>query len=214
MNTDQLIRNLAHDHRRQGLNPERMWSLILPLAVVAAAAMFTAVLGPRSDFLAAIQTPRFVFKFVLMGALLVAAMAAVMEFRTTGWAGAVAGFRAGADLGRWCNCGRTACSSKCVLGVSGHRQQLARLPGRHSVAGIGAPLPCDHRLAARCAGAAAAGWGAGWNPGWQHCGVLLCCPLHRRFTAVRDAMVFGRHPDPCDAGCNGRPAVSKMVGGR
>jgi hypothetical protein len=70
MKTDDLIAALAAD----GTTPPRMplgRMLLLALAgsVVAAALVWLMMLGPRHDFMTAVQTPRFVFKFVVTAAL-------------------------------------------------------------------------------------------------------------------------------------------------
>jgi hypothetical protein len=64
MKTDDLIKTLAADtiSRRP---PQVVGAWALSLAVVLAAAVFFAALGPRADIEAAAQTVRFLFKFVV-----------------------------------------------------------------------------------------------------------------------------------------------------
>ncbi|HXL99912.1 MAG TPA: NrsF family protein [Rhizomicrobium sp.] len=78
MNTDKLIAALAADGKPD-MPPGRMVLSAALAGFVIAAVLFFAMLGPRPDFMAAIHTPRFVFKFVVTLAL--AASAAILVAR-------------------------------------------------------------------------------------------------------------------------------------
>lgn len=64
MDTNDLIKTLAADARRPALPFSAVWWGALGVAIVIAMAVFFATLGPRPDFAAAAETPRFLFKFV------------------------------------------------------------------------------------------------------------------------------------------------------
>ena len=64
MNTERLIAALAADKAPEQ-RPRRALLLALPLGIMAAGAVFMLTLGPRPDFMHAIETWRFVFKFVV-----------------------------------------------------------------------------------------------------------------------------------------------------
>lgn len=78
MNTGKLIGALAADGKPQSA-PGRLLSWALLAGLVIAAGLFFALLGPRPDFMIAMHTPRFVFKFVVT--LVLAASAAVLVAR-------------------------------------------------------------------------------------------------------------------------------------
>ena len=65
MNTDYLIKALAADTKQPAMQFASVWAGAVALAIAVAAAVFFATLGLRPDFAAAVQTPRFVFKFVV-----------------------------------------------------------------------------------------------------------------------------------------------------
>lgn len=65
MDTNDLIKALAADARRPVWPLSTVWWGALGMAIVIAAAIFFATLGPRPDIAAAAQTPRFLFKFVV-----------------------------------------------------------------------------------------------------------------------------------------------------
>jgi hypothetical protein len=65
MDTNDLIRALAADTRQTTPSLSAMWWGAAAGAVALAAAVFLAALGPRPDLMAALETPRFVFKFVV-----------------------------------------------------------------------------------------------------------------------------------------------------
>lgn len=69
MNTQDLIRAMAADTRRQALPLGTAWRVAMGLALVLAGAVFALALGPRPDALASLETARFVFKFVVTLAL-------------------------------------------------------------------------------------------------------------------------------------------------
>ncbi len=77
MKTDDLIAALSADTRPP---PALRRSLLIALAAAAIVAgiVWLAMLGPRPDFMPAMHTPRFVFKFVF--ALTLASTAAVLAF--------------------------------------------------------------------------------------------------------------------------------------
>lgn len=77
METDNLINLLAADAGKRRPPMSRVWQLATIVSVVIAGAVFFATLGFRPDIAQAVQTPRFLFKFVVTlslvgGALLVA----------------------------------------------------------------------------------------------------------------------------------------------
>src|SRR5262245_29535715 len=78
MDTHSLIRGLSKDAKL--VQPSIAWVLVvaLLLASVAAAIVFSYLLNARADFMTAIGTPRFAFKFVLT--LTLASCAAVALF--------------------------------------------------------------------------------------------------------------------------------------
>lgn len=69
METQDLIRALQADAGQRPAAPSRAWALAGLAALVAAAAAFLILIGPRPDFMDAMQTVRFVFKFVVTLAL-------------------------------------------------------------------------------------------------------------------------------------------------
>jgi hypothetical protein len=73
MDTNELIKALAADTRPPAASLSSVWWGAAGLAIVLAAAVFFAMLGPRPDIAAAAETPRFLFKFVLTITLAVSA---------------------------------------------------------------------------------------------------------------------------------------------
>ena len=73
MDTNELIKALAADTRPPAASLSSVWWGAAGLAIALAAAAFFAVLGPRPDIAAAIDTPRFLFKFVVTITLAVSA---------------------------------------------------------------------------------------------------------------------------------------------
>ncbi|HEV7371098.1 NrsF family protein [Arenibaculum sp.] len=73
MKTDDLIRSLAADTPPRAASPDRLFQVALAAAVLVAAALFFATLGPRTDIGQAAQSVRFLFKFAVTGALAAAA---------------------------------------------------------------------------------------------------------------------------------------------
>ncbi|MBB5752980.1 NrsF family protein [Prosthecomicrobium pneumaticum] len=76
MRTDELIRALGADARPRRLSVAATWRFALPAAAVLAALVFFAAIGPRPDIAAAMETARFLFKFVVTAALAGAAFGA------------------------------------------------------------------------------------------------------------------------------------------
>jgi len=69
MKTSNLITALAADAARPVVPQSRYWLAAALAAVVVAAIVFFATIGPRPDIAAAAGTPRFLFKFVVTLAL-------------------------------------------------------------------------------------------------------------------------------------------------
>lgn len=83
MDTERLIRTLAADDPRVE-SMGRAWSMAALVAVIVAAVVFFMAIGPRSDIAAAMETPRFLFKFVVTLALLGTAFAAIKALARPG----------------------------------------------------------------------------------------------------------------------------------
>jgi hypothetical protein len=73
MDTDELIDALASDAQRPVASFRCIWWGALGLAISFASAVFFATLGPRPDIATAVETPRFLFKFVVTIILAVSA---------------------------------------------------------------------------------------------------------------------------------------------
>ncbi|MEI5682501.1 NrsF family protein [Mesorhizobium sp. CCNWLW179-1] len=73
MDTGDLIKAMAAETSRPSLPLGKAWWLGVALAVVAAAAVFFVTLGFRPDIAHAVQTVRFLFKFVVTLALAISA---------------------------------------------------------------------------------------------------------------------------------------------
>jgi len=73
MDTDDLIKALAADTKRPAVSLLSIWWSAAGLAIALAAVVFFMTLGPRPDFAAAAETPRFLFKFVVTIILAVSA---------------------------------------------------------------------------------------------------------------------------------------------
>lgn len=84
MQTNDLIEALAKDTRSQGPSPMLVLAGAAAVAVMIAAAVFFAVLGPRPDFVHAMGTSRFVLKFVVTGALAATAFACTARLARPG----------------------------------------------------------------------------------------------------------------------------------
>ncbi|HEV7305511.1 NrsF family protein [Ensifer sp.] len=82
MDTNDLIKALAADNRRPGLSMNAAWKGAAAGAILLAGAVFFAMLGPRPDFATAVETVRFLFKFVVTIALALTAFAAM---RVASW---------------------------------------------------------------------------------------------------------------------------------
>lgn len=79
MDTDRLIQALAADNDTRAKPVSWILALALALTVPITTAMFMMRLGPRSDVAAAMRTPFFDLKLVVMAALVVAAIAIVLR---------------------------------------------------------------------------------------------------------------------------------------
>ena len=75
MDTSELIEKLAADPRQPAPSLPAVWWGAVGAAIAIAAVVFFATLGPRPDFAAAAETPRFLFKFVVTAMLAVSAFA-------------------------------------------------------------------------------------------------------------------------------------------
>jgi hypothetical protein len=73
MDTNELIKALAADARQRAAPMSFVWWGAAGLAISVAAAVFFATLGPRPDIAIAVETPRFLFKFVVTITLAVSA---------------------------------------------------------------------------------------------------------------------------------------------
>ena len=65
MKTEDLIQALKSDNRRQRPTPDRTFAMALFFSVLVAGAILMSTMGVRPDFLAALGTVRFPFKFVV-----------------------------------------------------------------------------------------------------------------------------------------------------
>jgi hypothetical protein len=74
METNDLIRVLAADARQPAPSLALVWWGAVGLAIVIAAVVFAALLGPRPDIAAAAETPRFLMKFAITIALTASAL--------------------------------------------------------------------------------------------------------------------------------------------
>ena len=90
MDCNELIEALVADLRKPGPSLSSVWSGATGLAVVLAGILFFVLIGPRPDFAAAAETPRFVFKFVVTITLALGAFRLVRKFSYPGepWRGA------------------------------------------------------------------------------------------------------------------------------
>ena len=77
MQTDELIKAISADARNTSRSMKAGWLIALVLALLVAAAVFFALIGPRDDIAAAAQTWRFLFKFVFTIALAATALRAI-----------------------------------------------------------------------------------------------------------------------------------------
>lgn len=80
MRTDDLIRALAHDRAARFPTPGEALALALVLGFAAAGALFLGLLGPRADFLPALQSGRFLLKFAVTLSLAASAAALALRF--------------------------------------------------------------------------------------------------------------------------------------
>ncbi|PLP59827.1 DUF1109 domain-containing protein [Mesorhizobium loti] len=93
MKTDELIKTLGADAKATAMPLGKMWLMVLTFAAIAAAVVFFMTIGMRPDFMQAMQTIRFLFKFVFTGTL---AITAFVVLRMLAMPGAPAG-----KYGRW-----------------------------------------------------------------------------------------------------------------
>jgi hypothetical protein len=77
MDTDELIRALVADERRQVASVSSVWWGATGLAIALAGAIFFAAFGPRPDIAIVAGSPRILFKFAVMIALAVSAFGLV-----------------------------------------------------------------------------------------------------------------------------------------
>lgn len=94
MKTDDLIKGLSADAAARGMPMGRIWLLAVAAAVVLAGAVFFMLLGPRADIGTAMETWRFIFKFIITLLLAATAWAAARTLATPGsalrWLGLLA----------------------------------------------------------------------------------------------------------------------------
>jgi hypothetical protein len=74
MDTSDLIKVLSADAGHGQVSFARAWTIVILLAILTAAAIFLAFIGPRPDVEAAGETMRFLFKFVVTGLLALTAV--------------------------------------------------------------------------------------------------------------------------------------------
>lgn len=84
MKTDDLIKALGADTAERPMPMARTWFLALGASVVLAGLVFFAALGPRHDMGGAIETWRFLFKFVATLLLALTAWRAARAFSVPG----------------------------------------------------------------------------------------------------------------------------------
>ena len=84
MDTNEFIRRLAADTRRQATPVSSAWWWAVGVAIALAAAVFFAMLGPRSDIKSAAETLRFLFKFLLTITLAASAFSCVRTMSRPG----------------------------------------------------------------------------------------------------------------------------------
>lgn len=89
MDTQQLIRTLGADASSIGPPPGRLWGGAIAASIVMAFVAFIILCGPRTDLAAAMQTVRFLFKFVV-----------TLSLGVTAYLAARAAVRPGAPLAR------------------------------------------------------------------------------------------------------------------
>lgn len=84
MNTEDLIRALNADRRTTLPSLSSTWWLACALAISIAATAFFVMLGPRPDIAQAAETLRFLFKFVVTGALALSAVVVLTRLSRPG----------------------------------------------------------------------------------------------------------------------------------
>ncbi len=84
MDTNKLVKALVADLRGPGLPFTALWWVAVALATVLAAVVFYVTLGPRPDIAEAVETPRFLLKFVVTVSLAAAAFGAARALSRPG----------------------------------------------------------------------------------------------------------------------------------
>lgn len=84
MDTSELIKTLASQSKRPARPLSTMWLFAAGVSIAIAAIVFLTVLGLRSDIVAALETPRFLFKFLVTGTLAVSAFNCVSALSRPG----------------------------------------------------------------------------------------------------------------------------------
>lgn len=84
METDNLIRELAADTRRRSISLSATWRAAAGAATILAATIVLASLGPRPDLAAAMETPRLIFKFLVMITLAITAFGVLFALSRPG----------------------------------------------------------------------------------------------------------------------------------
>lgn len=84
MDTSKLIKALASDSRGPAVSLSSVWSWAVGNSIAISAVVFLTVLGPRPDIATAIETPRFLFKFLVTITLAVSAFYCVRALARPG----------------------------------------------------------------------------------------------------------------------------------
>jgi hypothetical protein len=84
METDDLIRELASDTRQRSISLSSTWRAAAGAATILAATIVLASLGPRPDLAAAMETPRLIFKFLVMITLAITAFGVLFALSRPG----------------------------------------------------------------------------------------------------------------------------------
>jgi hypothetical protein len=84
MDTSELIKTLSSLSQRTARPLSIVWLFAAGVSIAIAAIVFHMVLGLRSDIVAALETPRFLFKFLLTGTLAVSAFNCVSALSRPG----------------------------------------------------------------------------------------------------------------------------------
>jgi hypothetical protein len=84
MDTSELIKALALDPHRPARSLSTVWLGATGISIAIAALVFFTVLGLRADIVVALETPRFLFKFVVTITLVVSAFGCVRALSRPG----------------------------------------------------------------------------------------------------------------------------------